>query len=62
MHEPPVLKRLTCREGDTQFLAVYHFLVHSNYQSNNGNRNEDDLNQNIEDDLKYPFEDTRSFG
>ena len=48
MHKPPVLKRLTCRKGDTQFLAVYHFLVNSIYYSNNSKGNEDYLNNGLE--------------
>ena len=58
MHVQPVLKRLTGRVGDAQFLAFSHFLVNCNYYSNNNKRNEDYLYRYIKDDLKYPFEDT----
>ena len=62
MHKPPILKRLTCREGDTQFLTIYHFLVNSIYYPNNSKRNKDYLNRYIKDDLKKLNKETQYSG
>ena len=62
MHEPPVLKRSTCPEGDTHFPAFYYSLVNSSYYSNNSKRNEDYLNQYIENNLKKPDYETEYSG